>query len=320
MEPRTRNVWIIVVLILVGLCCCALAIAGAAVGGFGIWSSDYSWGGSTSFERERLEQSFDVGDAPGLEIDNFAGSVTVRAGEGDTIRVVATKRATRRSDLDRIQVEMSERDGGLVIKTQKSSGLNRAWVELEITTPTRTRLELHSGSGSVDVRGLRGDAKVVSGSGSLTIADMTGDVDVHSGSGSLAIANVTGRIEADSGSGSMTIVNVTGEIGAHCGSGGIDVRQAAGPARLGTASGSIDYQGTPQGDCRYETTSGSVRLVLPADLNMEVDLSTGSGSVNVDYAVDGRVTRRAVKGTIGVGNEGKIYAHTGSGNIDVIHR
>lgn len=283
MESRNRNVWIIVALVLVVVCACVVVAAGvAAVGWFTNWS--WRWGEVTSYEEERMEQTFDVGDAPNLEIDNFAGNVTVRAGESDAIRVVATKRARRRSDLQRIEVELTERDGGLVISTRKPFSLNNASVKLEITTPVDTRLDAHTGAGSVDVCCLGGSVRVDSGAGNVNMDAVTGEIDAHSGAGSL------------------------------------DVRGATGTVRLDSGAGSISYQGTPQGDCRFESGAGSITLILPADLNVEVDLDSGVGTIDVDFAVDGRVTKGEVKGVVGSGDQGSIYAHTGTGSIQLKRR
>jgi DUF4097 and DUF4098 domain-containing protein YvlB len=264
MESKNRNVWIIVAVIVVVLCCCVLAVAAAAVGLFATWPLD--WTGVTSLQSERSEQTFAVGETPSLKIDSFAGNVIVRTGQSSVIRVAATKNARSKDDLDRIEVGVSERDGGLVIKTTKPSSLNNAAVNLEITAPAGTRLDAHTGAGNVDIDGV------------------TGDIDVHSGAGNL------------------------------------DARGSASTARLDTGAGNIGYQGTPQGDCRFETGAGNITLALPADPNVQVDLNTGTGNIDVDFAVDGQVTRRQVRGVIGSGAQGKIYAHTGTGNIDVVRR
>ncbi|MGD9048743.1 MAG: hypothetical protein PVF77_11880 [Anaerolineae bacterium] len=264
MESNNRTVWIIVAVIVVVLCCCALAVAVAAVGWFAAQPLD--WAGVTSLQSERSEEAFVVGETPSLKIDNFAGNVTVRAGERDVIRVVATKKAPHIGDLGRIEIQIDEQDGGLAIRTSKPSGFTNASVELEITAPASTRLDLDNGAGNVDVDGL------------------------------------------------------TGKIDAHTGAGNMDVRGAAGTARLDTGAGNIDYQGMPQGECRFETGAGNIRLVLPADLNVQADLDTGLGNIDVDYVVDGQVTRTEVNGVIGDGSQGSIYVQSGTGNIDLIRR
>jgi hypothetical protein len=264
MESKNRNAWIIVAVIVVVLCCCALAVAAAAAGWFA--TQPFDWTGATSVQRLRSEEAFAVGDAPSLKIDNFAGNVSLRTGQSGGIRVAATRQARSKDDLDRIKVEVSERDGGLVIRTEKPASVNNASVELEITAPAGTRLDAHTGAGNVDIDG------------------------------------------------------VTGEIDAHTGAGDLDVRGAASTARLDTGAGSIDYQGTPQGECRFETGAGNIVLTLPADPDVQVDLETRTGVIDVAFAVDGQVSRQKVEGVIGSGAQGTIYADTGTGNIDVVRR
>jgi phage baseplate assembly protein gpV len=277
MESKNRSVWIVVIVVLVVVCICAAVALLVAAGWLSGWSFD--WDRVTSYERERIEQTFEVSDTPTLEIDSFAGNVTIRAGEGRVIQVVATKRTSRRSDMERIEIEMTESGAGLVIKTRKPAPLSNASVDLEITTPAGTRLDAHTGAGSVHVQGLTGDVQVDTGAGSVDMRDVKGDIDAHSGAGS------------------------------------IDVLDGTGVVRLDTGAGSIEYQGTPEGDCRFESGAGSITLRLPSDLNVEVDLGTGVGDIDLAFAVDGRVTRREVEGVIGSGDQGSIYAHTGTGSI-----
>ncbi len=321
METRNRNLWIIVAVVAVVLCICALvavAVVAGLAGWFAIWPVSSS--GPIMSEGERIEQSFEVGEAPRLEIDNFAGRVTVRTGERGEIRMIAVKQGLPGSDLDRVQVEISEGASGLLIRTRKPSTLSTASVQLEITVPEDTQLDLHTGAGNTEVRGLRSDVKVDTGSGDVTIADLTGNLDAHTGSGSVTIDGVSGRIQADTGSGSVRISNVAGDLEAHTGSGSMEVREASGRARLDSGSGSLTYEGDPEGECRFETGSGSITLRLPADLNMEVDLETGSGSITVDFAVEGQSRKQEVKGTIGRGDAGSILAHTGTGSVQLVRR
>ena len=279
MESKNRNLWIILAVIVVVVCCCAALVAAAGIvittAGVGWFTTQPSgwfagqppdWPGATSLQTGRSEETFAAGDAPSLKIDSFAGNVIVRTGEAGVIGVAATKKARSQDDLDRIEVQVSERDGGLVIKTEKPSTLNSVSVDLEITAPAGTRLDADTGAGNVDIDG------------------------------------------------------VTGGIDAHSGAGDIDVRGAAGTARLDTGAGSIGYQGTPQGDCRFETGAGNITLSLPSDPNVQVDLQTGTGNIDVGFAVDGTATRQKVRGAIGSGALGTVYAQTGAGNIDLVRR
>jgi DUF4097 and DUF4098 domain-containing protein YvlB len=213
------------------------------------------------FSRERLEKTFDVGDTPTLDVSNFAGSISVRAGEGHAVHVVAVKKAGSQNKLDRITVKMSEQGGDVVISAKVSPNTGNASVDLEITAPAASKLLLDTGAGTIDVRG------------------------------------ITGPIDVDSGAGQ------------------VDLRGARGPVRVSLGAGQITYEGALSGDCRFKTGAGEIRLWLPADLNMEVDLSTGIGTVGVEYHVDGLVRMREIQGVIGDGSQGSISARTGVGSI-----
>lgn len=287
METKNRNVWIVVAIVLVLLCCCVAAVAAAATWVVTTLPADLGlrpasledWGVRPDPAAETVEQSFQVGTAPALEVDNFAGDVTVRAGASGTIAVVATKRATPGAELGQVTIQMQEQDGGIAIKTEKPFSLSNASVDLEIVAPADARLDLRLGAGKVEIEGLNNGIVVDNGAGNVTIAD------------------ATGSIQADSGAGSL------------------DLRGVAGPVRLQTGAGSIDYQGAPEGECRFESGAGSITLLLPPDLGAELDLETGIGDIDIEFVVDGQVTGRKVSGTIGVGQQARIYAHTGTGSI-----
>lgn len=261
MESSNRNLWIVIAVILVLACCCALAFAAALTGWFATRTSGgepFDLGGPY---REQAEGTFAAGDTPVLEIDLFAGSVTVRPGESDEFHVVAVSKASSRSNLRRIDVQMTGQDGGVLVKARKQGNLSNASVDVEITAPASARLEVRTGAGTIDVRGVHGG------------------IDVHSGAGT------------------------------------IEARDVSGQARIGLGAGEITYEGRPAGSCRFETGVGAILLKLPEDLDVEVDVGTGLGSISVDYAVDGRVTTRDAWGVIGDGSQGSIFAHTGAGNV-----
>lgn len=285
MESRNRNVWIIVAVVGVVLCFCvvmATIIAVLSARAVRTAVEDLPNLDLSSYaQREVGTQSFVAGEAPSLRIDNFAGEITVRAGDGDTIEVTATKRARRASELDRIEVEMTQEGSQVVVKTRKLANLNNGVVQLEATVPANTRLDLVTGAGTTNVRGIDGDIRVSTGAGQVTLSDVAGDIEAHTGAGLMEVSGASGRVE------------------------------------MGTGAGAIHFQGELQGACRFTTGAGEIRLELPADLNMKVDLTSQLGNVNVGYAVVGQTSQRSARGTIGTGSDGSIYASTGVGTIDL---
>jgi hypothetical protein len=125
------------------------------------------------------------------------------------------------------------------------------------------------------------------------------------------------RLDVDTGAGTVDVSGLTGPMDIHSGAGTVDLVEVAGRATIRLGAGNINYQGSPAGDCSFESGAGNINLRLPLVLNMEVDAGTGVGVVDVDYAVDGRVTKTSVKGTVGNGSQGTIFAHTGAGNVNL---
>ena len=310
---RRRNIWIIAIIAGLLLLCCGVAGIAGAVAIYRSASGEASGGGMRS---DRVVRTFEVGESASLAIDSFAGAIVVRPGPGGEIRVVATKKARSTAALGRIEIEMDERRGELRVRATKPASLGNASVTFEVTVPESTRISLHTGAGQVDVEGVQGGVTADTGAGRIGLARVGGGVEARSGAGRIEVSEVSGgAIKLHSGAGSVDVVDVTGDLYAHTGSGSIAVRGASGEVRLDSGSGSLDYEGDPSGSCRFETGSGHIRLTLPAELNVVVGLSTGSGTIHVDYPVDGQVGERRVRGTIGDGTDAKVVAQTSTGDI-----
>ena len=289
MEERSKRIWLVVGIIVVLAACCLIATA-ATVGGLmtlrrGGWTTDRGERGmgETSVP---IERTFDVGREPSVTVDNFAGNVSVRRGEGGTIRVVATKRGSGNMGAAYVRVDISQEGDRVIVTTEGRPGLGSASVRIEITAPKETSLDLHSGAGYVSVEGTAGQVRA------------------HSNAGAIRIVGVQANIEASTNAGNMDVQGVKGRV------------------RLQTNAGAIAYDGQPSGDCDFQTNAGSITLELPADLDMEIDLSTDTGTVTVAHEL-GRTessSRAHIRGTIGDGSGGEIRAHTNAGSVTVRER
>jgi len=113
---------------------------------------------------------------------------------------------------------------------------------------------------------------------------------VLSVSGDVSLTDVTGQIKAESTSGDVMIKNVSGVVSATTTSGSVDVS-------IGRIEGS--------GSMRFSSTSGSVRVIAPADLDAMVDMSTISGTLKTDFAISVQERRygpgQSARGRLGAG-------------------
>jgi DUF4097 and DUF4098 domain-containing protein YvlB len=168
-----------------------------------------------------------------------------------------------------------------------TKGCSNCSVSYLLTVPAATRLEIHNGSGSINV------------------ADVAA-ADVESGSGDVRVRNVPGQVRAYTGSGSVRVDTVGGQTDLHASSGDIVAAGVhGGTLRADTGSGSVNlnFSAAPS-SVRAETGSGDLHITLP-DGPYRIDHSTGSGDEHV--RIDDDPTATAT-----------VYANTGSGSIWIV--
>ncbi len=178
-----------------------------------------------------------------------------------------------------------------------------ATVEAERTSGS---LIVDTGSGSVVLRGNRGDISVDTGSGGVDLSDLSGSrLKVDTGSGGVTGRNVEAEdLLVDTGSGSVRLDDVrSGVISIDTGSGGVQVGLLSAPRSL-----------------LVDTGSGAVSILGPAGLGAQVELDTGSGGIQSDYAMTlVNKDHGYLRGTIGDGR-GRIKVDTGSGGVSLRQR
>jgi len=261
MESKNRTIWIFVIVALVLMCCCVIAVVAAALGFYTLGPVDrVQIGGEV---RESSEQSFVVGEAPSLSIDNFAGQVTVVAGESGTIRVQVTKKARGQNRLDSLAVSIVEKENGLQIETRNSSHLSNVSVDLEITAPADTRLDVQNGAGEVNASGLVGELALHTGAGSVDVSGGSGAARLDTGAGSITYqGNPQGDCRFDTGAGSIEIylpADASVNVDLSTGVGDISVDfDVAGQVSRQRVQGTIGAGG--QGSIYAHTGVGSIDL------------------------------------------------------------
>ena len=265
MEKRNRNLLIGIVVLIAVLCCCAAATVAA------VWVAVRADQGLTDvhfFEfdtdsQARVEQSFAVGEQPYVDLGSFAGKVSVRAGEDGVIRVVAVKKASSESALNRISVAMNQEGDGVVVRTSKQNNLNNATVDLEVIAPADTELQLNTGAGSVEIR------------------DMTGAIDAHSGAGSISVSGARGPAKLGVGAGSIRYQGTpAGRCSFESGAGEISIRLPANPdvrLDLSTGLGTISVGYDVDGSISPREVTGEIGDGSEASIYA----NTGVGSISV---------------------------------------
>jgi hypothetical protein len=146
--------------------------------------------------------------------------------------------------------------------------------------------------------------------------------DVHTGDGSIGLRGLQGVIRADTGDGSIEAEDLDGRLEARSGDGSIHVRGRFDGLRVHTGDGSVELhalQGSKmKEDWSLESGDGSLNLSLPRDLAADLDVHTGDGSIqtNAEVTVNGRIGKHELRGKLNGGGP-QLAVRTGDGSIQI---
>jgi len=135
--------------------------------------------------------------------------------------------------------------------------------------------------------------------------------------------DISGGVRGGAGSGDIEVEETgSGAIDLRTGSGNVTVRGVQGELHAEAGSGDITAEGTQSGTWEIRTGSGNVHVRLPSSAAFDADLSTSSGSLDIDapitMTVQGRVqeSRKSIRGKVRGGGP-LLNVHTGSGDIHI---
>lgn len=129
-----------------------------------------------------LTQQFSVGATPTLKITNAVGAVHIGSGPVGTVNITATKVAhgvssdIAQRDLDRMTVTMTQVGDTITITTEmgvQSPSSGDRHIDLTITTPSTTSVDLTSQVGDITIDGLNGQMHVALSTGALHMSNVT---------------------------------------------------------------------------------------------------------------------------------------------------
>lgn len=264
-----------------------------------------------------------------LDVTTGSGDISVRSGPPGVVHITGKIVSSgsffgggREEDVRALEQNPPLRREGNHIRLERTSYDNVS-IDYEIVVPPDTRVRAESGSGDCDVRGLHADVDVSTGSGDVELEEISGAVRAETGSGSVRAQRVAGSLDAHTGSGDIgAVLTGPGDVRARTGSGSAEIRGVSGGLAVDTGSGDVVAEGVPRSPWQLGTSSGNVRVRLPRQVSYDVDLSTGSGDIEVGRPVATTVQgpvdsdRHHVTGRIGAGGP-LIRVHTGSGDVSI---
>jgi DUF4097 and DUF4098 domain-containing protein YvlB len=238
-----------------------------------------------------MQQSFQVTAPLLVTVICPAGDVVADTVDGDTADVEIT--ALRNDEATREAIENAvvelRRDGHeLVVEVPKRNGSffgREARIRVAIRVPHGSDLSFRTASADVAGNGTFGEVRGKTASGDLTLRTAA-TLRVESASGDVRAEEVTGDAEVKTASGDVNLGHVGGTVSASVVSGDLRIRAAANGVSAGAVSGDIDLDAVERGDIEVRTVSGDVTVGVRAGARVHVDVTTVSGDLRSDVALD----------------------------------
>ena len=183
--------------------------------------------------------------------------------------------------------------------------LNNLSIDYEVSVPSTSALNLHSGSGDIEISDVGRYLSAATGSGNVRAHGIHGPAELQTGSGDIELQQ-----------------DAAGDVKAKTGSGNVHIHEFNGSLTLRTGSGDIEAAGRLGSSSNVNTGSGSVRLHLNPDSHFNLQAATGSGDIRVNFPGAPKQddnSRHHLTASINGGGD-PLEIHTGSGDIEVAPR
>jgi Putative adhesin len=277
-----------------------------------------------SASAEEWNKSYTVSGRAQVRVDTNDGSVQTFTGDTKQVEFHVTYDGYQ---LDKTLHIESRQDGDSVQITARVNGhWGFSWgghnrgLKIEVHMPKEGDLQVDTGDGSVTTQTLNGKVKIHTGDGSVRAEQVAGDVDIDTGDGSITVNGAKGDIRLRTGDGHIDARNLDGKVDAFSGDGHITLDGRLDSLTVKTGDGSIDARiragSKIDSGWSIRTGDGSVDVVLPAELQANIEASTNDGhiSLGIPVTVEGTFSNSQIHGKMNGGGQ-PIVIHTGDGSI-----
>ena len=220
--------------------------------------------------------TFKLDDGGRFGISNVNGSITVTGGSGDSVEVLAIKKADNQKELDEIEIVVSETSSEITIETELgesdgwwSHGSSGGQVTYEITVPSGITLDsVETVNGNVDISGVTGKVVAESVNGDLDISNLAGDVRLSTVNGGIEAGfdKLDGdqSVKAETVNGRVTLVlpdDADCEISADTLNGGINAKDFGLDADKGFVGSDLNGKiGSGSARVNIDTVNGGIKI------------------------------------------------------------
>jgi DUF4097 and DUF4098 domain-containing protein YvlB len=258
----------------------------------------------------RTEKRFTVDAKPVVILQNPSGRIQVKAWDKHEVLIVAL------SASDKVEIDTEQVANRIDISTQivsKNAAPADLSVDLTVTVPSETELQVHTDSGNVTIDSVHGNMSFDTVAADLALQDVQGYLVIKSLGGSVICTRCAGQLDANSISGNIQLI-----------------QPAMDNVRVQTSSGNILFDGSflSRGVYVLKNYSGTIEVRFSKGDSFDVSAASLFGHVvNQAPVVPDRHNMRAPKydmseSLFGSVNDGhaKVELSSFSGTIKILKR
>lgn len=274
--------------------------------------------------------TFDVSNAPMIDVKTFGGHITVSSRESRDDQVTITMFVKKKSisyeqgevDLDDYIITIEKTGNTITAHAEQTGGLSyilsgdKYFIHFDVLAPRSSRVIAKTSGGHVKVFGFDGAVILKTSGGHIEIEDLKGGTDVKTSGGHIKGINITGYLEASTSGGHITMINVVGEMQLKTSGGHITIEKSSAEIVAKTSGGNIIASIVEiRGNIDLSTSGGNITITVPRDTGYDLDLKGSSVNTNLDN-FSGESKRGKVEGSVNGGGV-MIRAKTSGGRISL---
>jgi hypothetical protein len=241
---------------------------------------------TTFVQAKTIDKAFDVKQGGQLALEADLGSIDIKTHNKNTVLVNIEIDGKNE---DKVKVKFNHSGDKVSIDSEfnhKSNGFfggnYNTKVTYTITLPEKFNVNLDTSGGSISVENL------------------IGKVDAHTSGGAISLKKTQGIVDIETSGGSIKLNDIIGPINAHTSGGSIKVK----------------LPNNPIGDSDIRTSGGSITAYLAKDVALNLIAQTSGGRVSSEFNVDGKETKKSIKGAINGGGP-EMILKTSGGNVKI---
>lgn len=220
-------------------------------------------------------------------VRNQSGSIEITAGDVTTTTVEIVPNDVRGGELaERTRVQLSEDAGHLRIDVPDRKMLRQPSLEIIVTLPSGSMLDVETATADVQTRGSFDSAKVATASADVSVSHVSGRLEVATASGDIHATRCDGPVHIRTASGDIRLDASAADASVQTASGDVLIGRLSGDLSARSASGDVIVATAGAGSVQAKTMSGDVVIGVAKGLLLWLDVHSLSGDVASQLGVD----------------------------------